>query len=477
MIRVVLSGHNYHFPVSDVLRLFFGHAGQVSESEITSPYPQDVTILSSIAADGSVDTRDESGMRRVTPSRNHFLPPNREVKRQLYLLLSELTGKVYPWGSLTGIRPTLIARESNGMSDMVEIYSVRPDKAELAFKAAEAEDRILSRIPKDGKSIYIGIPFCPSRCSYCSFISESHSVNNDRLLVQYVDAIIGELHALRGVIHNISALYIGGGTPTVMGDELFSHFIRGCLSEIKHSSQIEITVEAGRPDTITANKLRTLRDAGVNRICINPQTLSDKTLATIGRNHTSEQFIAAYRLARAEGFSVINTDVIAGLPGESLTDFKQTLDTIVSLSPENITVHTLSRKRTSRMSIDDFITSDDAAAHSVGAMLQYASELLYKEGYLPYYLYRQKDTVGGHENTGYSIPGRECLYNVAMMSDARSVVAIGAGGMSKRAFADGHLLRCPCVRNPREYIARVEEMAEKKKEFFKEPLSTPNACF
>lgn len=466
MIRVVLIGHNYHFPVSDVLRLFFGHADQVSENEIASPYPKDVTILSRRANDGSVDTRDESGTHRVTSSENQSLPANREVKRQLYLFLSNLTGRAFPWGSLTGIRPTLIAREVNNISEMVELYSVRQDKAELAFEAAKAEDRILSRIPTENQCVYIGIPFCPGRCSYCSFISENHPVHDERLLARYVDAVIGELRALRDVIHRISAVYIGGGTPTVMGDELFSHFILGCLAEINQTDPVEITVEAGRPDTITKDKLRTLRDAGISRICINPQTLSDKTLSLIGRNHTSEEFITAYRLARAEGFSVINTDLIAGLPGESLHDFKRTLDTIVSLSPENITVHTLSRKRNSRMNSEDFI-SDETTANSVGAMLQYASVLLKKEGYLPYYLYRQKDTVGGHENTGYSVPGRECLYNVAMMSDTRSIIAIGAGGMSKRAFDDGRLLRCPCVRNPREYIARLEEMAGKKNEFFK----------
>lgn len=471
MIRIILVGHEYHFPVSDVLRLFFGHTEQISDTEITAPYPEDITILSSKSEDGSVDTRDESGMYHALPSITHPLPTNREVKRQLYLLLSELTGKVYPWGSLTGIRPTLIARESDDILDMALIYGVRQDKAELAFKAASAEDMILSRIPLDAKFLYIGVPFCPSRCSYCSFISENNSGKDDLLLRQYVDAVIGEIHALRDELQNISAIYIGGGTPTVMGEELFRRFIRGCLSERRLTSQIEITVEAGRPDTITANKLKILREAGVNRICINPQTLSDKTLSVIGRNHTSEQFMTAYRLARASGFDVINTDLIAGLPGESQRDFKQTLDAIVSLSPENVTIHTLSKKRTSRMSSEELVLNDELTAQSVDEMLRYATEQLSEKGYLPYYLYRQKDTVGGHENTGYSIPGKECSYNVAMMSDSRSVIAVGAGGISKRLLKDGHLSRCPCVKSPVEYIARVDEMALKKLEFFKETLS------
>lgn len=466
MIRVILVGHLCYFPVSDVLRLFFGHADQVSDCEITAPYPIDIIILSRLSKDGDVDTRVDDGTYYALPSKTHPLPANREVKRQLYLLLSELTGKTYPWGSLTGIRPTLIARESSQNSEMVDIYGVRPDKEELAFKTAIAEDMILSRIPVDAKSVYIGVPFCPGRCSYCSFISENHSGDEELLLEKYVDAVIHEIHSLRSVLENISAIYIGGGTPTVMGDELFKRFINGCLLDLRLSSQIEITVEAGRPDTITENKLKSLRNAGINRICINPQTLSDITLSVIGRNHTSEQFMNAYRLARAEGFSSINTDLIAGLPGEGIEEFRHSLDTIVSLSPENITIHTLSKKRTSRMSSEEQVLFDEPTALSVDEMLRYSTDLLREKGYLPYYLYRQKDTVGGHENTGYSIPGKECSYNVAMMSDSRSVIAIGAGGISKRVLEDGRLGRCPCVRNPREYIARVDEMAQKKLDFF-----------
>lgn len=469
MIKVVLVGHHYYFPVSDVLRLFFGHADQVSTDEITAPYPKDITIISSLTKDGDVDTRDDSGTAYAHPSKTQPLSANREVKRQLYLFLSELTGKVFPWGSLTGIRPTLIARESSQSSDMIDIYGVRPDKAELAFKTAIAEDMILSRIPINSKSVYIGVPFCPGRCSYCSFISENQSRSAD-LLEKYVDAVIGEIRSLQSVLKNVSSVYIGGGTPTVMGDELFKRFVNGCFSELGLSSQIEITVEAGRPDTITENKLKTIRDAGINRICINPQTLSDKTLTAIGRNHTSEQFMNAYRLARAAGFSSINTDLIAGLPGEGIDEFRHTLDTIVSLSPENITIHTLSKKRTSRMSSEEQVLNDEPAALSVDEMLRYATELLCDKEYHPYYLYRQKDTVGGHENTGYSIPEKECSYNVAMMSDNRSVIAIGAGGISKMVLEDGRLARCPCLRNPREYITRLDEMAEKKLKFFEAAL-------
>jgi len=466
MIRVILVGHHYHFPVSDVLRLFFGHADQISDDEITAPYPKDITIFSCLSKNGDVDTRDDAGTHGEHPSKTHPLPANREVKRQLYLLLSELTGKIFPWGSLTGIRPTLIARESNQLSDMIEIYGVRPDKAELAFKTAIAEDEILSRIPLEGKAVYIGVPFCPGRCSYCSFISENHSGDGETLLEKYADAVIKEIHSLRSVLENVSSLYIGGGTPTVMGDELFMRFIKGCLSELCLTSQIEITVEAGRPDTITESKLKTLRSAGINRICINPQTLSDKTLSVIGRNHTSEQFMEAYRLARTVGFSSINTDLIAGLPGEGIDDFRNTLNTIVSLSPENITIHTLSKKRTSRMSSEEQVLNDETAVHAADEMLRYASDLLREKGYHPYYLYRQKDTVGGHENTGYSIPGKECLYNVSMMSDSRSVIAIGAGGIGKKLTESGHLERCPCVRNPRDYIERQEELISRKLKFF-----------
>lgn len=466
MIHVVLIGHSFHFPVSDVLRLFFGQTGQISDAEITAPYPEELSVLSILTPEGKVETREKSGRYCAIPSAAYLLPPNREVKRQLYQLLSELTGRTYPWGSLTGIRPTLIARESPDISGMVEIYGVRPDKAELAFGTAKAEDMILSHIPADSKAIYIGIPFCPGRCSYCSFVSENHSDDMESVLSEYADAIIKEICALRSVLNNISSVYVGGGTPTVMNDELFPRFIRECFSELNLPPHTEITVEAGRPDTVTKAKLLALRDAGISRICINPQTLSDKTLSVIGRNHTSEQFMEAFRLARAAGFSSINTDLIAGLPGEGPDDFRHTLDTIVSLHPENITIHTLSRKRASRMSTEHIFVSDEPAVRFVDEMLRYASGLLTEKGYRPYYLYRQKDTVGGHENTGYSIPGKECSYNVAMMSDERSVIAVGAGGISKKVMRNGHLERCPCVKNPREYMKRLEETAARKLAFF-----------
>ena len=229
-------------------------------------------------------------------------------------------------------------------------------------------------------------------------------------------------------------------------------------------------MEAGRPDTITEGKLRILRDAGITRICINPQTLCDATLLRVGRRHTAEDFVRAFKMAREMGFTVINTDLIAGLPGESAEEFCASLDWILDLGPENVTVHSLSKKRRSDLSREEILLQEKEDLRKMETMLTYAFSELTKAGYEPYYLYKQKDTLGGHENVGYQKEGTPCLYNVAMMSDRRSVLSFGAGGMSKRVFPgvsdDVRVERCSCIKDPIQYIANVEAMAQKKREFF-----------
>lgn len=463
---VQLEGHDYEYPVSDVLRMFYGQCSMISPGKILAGTDASVIVHSSLF-DTGVRTWIEGEPVSILPDEiRRDIPPNREVKRQLYLLLSRYLGTTFPWGSLTGIRPTLVAREEKTAEALENKYFVRPDKARLALETAINEDRVLESIPEESFCMYIGIPFCRSRCSYCSFIS-ADAAGHLAMLPEYSDAVVHEMDAyLKEQRPGISCLYIGGGTPTVFEDALFEKFVHGVFRVIKKSDICEITVEAGRPDTITERKLRVLKEAGVSRVCINPQTLSDRTLAGIGRKHTAEDFFRAYDMALKFGFHTINTDLIAGLPNETEEDFSNSIDTILAMKPDNITVHTLSRKRKSEISRAMILTDEFRESKRLDAMLEYSHSRLKENGYYPYYLYRQKDTAGGHENTGYSTTGHECAYNVAMMSDRRSVLGFGAGSVSKRVFSDGRLERCPNIRDPHEYIVRSDEMAQRKKHFF-----------
>ena len=398
----------------------------------------------------------------------------REIKRQLYFLLSSYLHRKYPWGSLTGTRPTLVGRESvreftseeKSIAFLTEYYGVHKDKSKLCIETAEAEDNVLAKISGNEIMAYIGIPFCKTRCSYCSFIS-SEATGKTNLLPEYLQALLKEIRAfLTYHPYRFSSLYIGGGTPTIFDDRQFAEFIHESMSLFAHENIREITVEAGRADTITESKLRTLHTAGIKRICINPQTLCNETLKRIGRGHTREDFITAYQMAKKIGFDVINTDLIAGLPEESSESFQKSLDELITLQPENITIHTLYKKRASVMQQQEiFISHDLEWEKQTGRMISYAHEKLHAAGYFPYYMYRQKNTIGGHENTGYAKPGFECIYNTAMMSDQYSIAAFGSG-ISKRIFPGGRLERCPGLKSPNEYIHRIDEIIQRKIDFF-----------
>ena len=491
-IVVRLEGHAFYYPVSDVLRLFTGEIPREEEGRVVCDaasilpgreelFSKDgvLTILSRFSNE-QVETVLESAPQISISRKDMDLPVNREVKRQLYFLLSRILKMSFPWGSLTGIRPTQVARELSSEEEMQEIYGVRSDKAHLAFLTKEREDAVLSETPSDALHVYIGIPFCPSRCSYCSFIAQE-APRKTEILPAYVDAVLMELDlVLPKITSKIETLYVGGGTPTVLPEVLFEKFMRGVLSHPEFKEVKEICVEAGRPDTITERKLAVLMELGVRRICINPQTLCDATLQRVGRKHSAKDFADAFEMARKMGFSVINTDLIAGLPGETTEEFCSSLMRIIKLRPENVTVHALSKKRRSSLSRKEVVRTEDHGTKRVEDMLSFSSQKLIEAGYKPYYMYKQKDTIGGHENIGYCLDGGECIYNVAMMSDLRSVLSFGAGGMSKRVFPNSgkenspkgtpaagvRIERCPCIKEPTQYITDVESMAERKIRFF-----------
>lgn len=390
------------------------------------------------------------------------------VKREIYNELAALTGKAPKWGILTGIRPVKLAGEiadtgTDPGKRLAEKYLVHESKSGLVCDILDYQREKAGRPAERSLSLYIGIPFCPTRCLYCSFTSNQAS---DDEIDGYLGALNREIdHTGRAAVeagYRVESVYIGGGTPTSLSagqlDDLIGRVQRSFdLEEIK-----EFTVEAGRPDTITWEKLRVLRDHGIERISINPQTMKEKTLELIGRRHSVKDVYEAFELARRAGFSVINTDLIAGLPEENEQDFESSLADILRLGAENITLHTLAVKRASRLKdIDENFNYKDEELRE--RMLTSAHEVLKGTGYVPYYLYRQKHTSGNTENTGFCTDGKHCIYNIRIMEEAQSNLALGAGGISKIYFPEENRLeRVANVSNYKIYIDRIEEMIERK---------------
>ncbi|MBR6879832.1 MAG: coproporphyrinogen dehydrogenase HemZ [Clostridiales bacterium] len=464
MIRVVLKGHDNFYGLADILRLYCDRTSEDREGScVTGIFEKDITLISEMTEDGLVATYEEGTSPRYEEPE---IPVKRAVKRSLYKHLEKITGISFPWGCLTGIRPTLVADEVKDTDLMMRSYLVRKDKAELALRTARKENEILGRTEEDSLGVYVGIPFCPSRCEYCSFISQDATGHLKRL-GDYLDALTDEISAGKRIYEgrDVDSLYIGGGTPTVFSDEEFERLIASAVGSIASDPSCEITVEAGRPDTITKRKLTAMKENGVGRICINPQTMNDMTLQRIGRRHTVSDIIRAYEEARSIGFETVNMDLIAGLKYETADDFICSVKKVLELKPENITVHTLYKKRRAAMSREDVLDREGERG-GVDEALVKGYEMLFEAGYEPYYLYRQKDTGHGLENVGFSLPGHECRYNVAMMSDRRDVLSFGAGGMSKRIFGGGRLERCPCIKDITGYIEKHGEAVRRKIDFF-----------
>lgn len=395
----------------------------------------------------------------------------RLCKQTLYDLCRKVTGIHPPWGSLTGVRPTHLIWEAlaSGLTlpeaeaQVRERFDVTREKAALLGEVARVQLGMLP--PGDGwADAYIGIPFCTTRCAYCSF--SSGEVGDGRLVEPYLDALMREMEDTSRLLaetgKRLRAVYVGGGTPTALSETQLKRLLERMMTLFPGA--MEYTVEAGRPDTITPGKLQAIREAGVGRISINPQTMNDRTLQVIGRAHTARQVLDAYALAREAGIRHINMDVIAGLPGEGLDDFARTMDAAHQLRPESLTVHTLAIKRSSRMHLENAPLPDGETA---AAMVRLGRETALALGLEAYYLYRQKHMAGNQENVGYAMPGHACLYNVDMMEETTHILAMGAGGISKRVYPEeGHIGRAPNVANIELYIRRVAEMAARKRALF-----------
>ncbi len=390
-------------------------------------------------------------------------------------IMNSLTGVTLPWGILTGIRPAKMIRElrESGLADD-EIYSkftgeyrVNPKKASLAADVAQAEEHICRTKLPNAVSLYIGIPFCPTRCLYCSFTSQSIKFSNT-LTEPYMRALMHEIDFVSGYLTErgipIETLYIGGGTPTALDEKNLAALTEKIEKSFDLSSLREYTIEAGRPDTITYEKLHIMKQCGVSRISINPQSMNQKTLDIIGRRHTPQDIINSFAAAEKCGFHHINADLIAGLPNETPEDFNHTLDEIKKLLPSSVTVHTMSIKHGSYLD-RNYSMYTQTAADTVGAMLDTADYALRAMGKHPYYMYRQKNMLGNLENVGYCGEGGECRYNIYIMDEVQSVISLGAGASTKLVSSD-RIERVFNVKEVSEYIKRIDEMIERKKNLF-----------
>ena len=407
--------------------------------------------------------------------------PRPEVKNRLkqliYTALSEYTGKKLPWGTLTGIRPTKIPMTllEQGTSKgeilhyMQEHYFVSMEKGELAIEIADREKKLLDTLHyENGYSLYIGIPFCPTTCLYCSFTSYPIFSWKKRM-GEYLDALEKEIDfvAERYKDRVLDTIYIGGGTPTTLEAEELTRILNKLRKSFDLSHLKELTVESGRADSITYEKLLAMKEGGVTRISVNPQTMKQETLDLIGRKHTVEQVKEAFALAREAGFSNINMDLILGLPGETAEDVRNTMAEIKKLAPDSLTVHSLAIKRASRLNRwieENGISLLNNTEETMGITMEGAGEM----GLLPYYLYRQKNMSGNFENVGYAKEGKFGIYNILIMEEKQTIAALGAGSISKRVYADGRIERCDNVKDVGLYIEKIDEMIERKRRLFAE---------
>ena len=419
---------------------------------------------------------------RYLPSVNSYLVNEKgtddreEIKREFYELLSELTGIRPPWGTLTGVRPlkpALAICSERPVEEMERVmkerYLMTDAKASLLADIAGYQLSNVSGIPWEKASVYIGIPFCPTRCAYCSFASnvapaEDHAVYLENLLRE--TAYMGKLADSHGT--KLESIYIGGGTPTTLTAPQLDRLISGVSEAFGITpADLEFTVEAGRPDTITKEKLDTLKRLGVSRISINPQSMKDRTLRLIGRDHTADDIRSAFGLAAETGFDVINADLIAGLPEEDEKDFEASLREMISLGADNITIHTLSVKKGSRLKENDPAYYRKNAA-SVSAMLDISRSMLTEAGFRPYYIYRQKHQIGALENVGWCRPDKHSIYNIRIMEDKQTIIGLGAGAVGKVYYPDeDRLERIANVSNYRLYSERFDEMLARKDEYYK----------
>ena len=479
MLNVILKNHDFKYEVAELIKLFTSDFqfvenksfGMVLENNLleynntlisTSKYYENYELRFESSENIKIDGLSEQELKKRTKEM---------IKRSMFNVLKKKFNTYVPWGILTGIRPVKIVHNllDKGMSDeyirqnLKENYLIMDEKIDLALEIAKRERPFIYPIDENKISLYIGIPFCPTRCLYCSFVSTDIRVSG-KYMDSFVDKLLLEIDKTAEVIDKMGAyvenIYIGGGTPTT----LEPHHLKAIFDRLKANfdfSKIkEFTLEAGRPDTITKDKLYEAKQGGVNRISINPQTMNEQTLKRVGRKHTPDMVRKCFEMARKMGFDNINMDLIAGLPEETVDMFKYSLDEVIKLDPENITVHSMCVKRAASLRFSD---AELAKANDMNEMLSYTQKHMEKTGRKPYYMYRQKNISGNLENVGYAKDGCMSTYNINIMEEKQTIIALGGGGSTKIVM-DDRIERVFNFKDPLEYIRRFDEILKKKDE-------------
>ena len=418
--------------------------------------------------------RTATASRRIKAADETVRGRRRALQQSYYLAAVQLLPHTPAWGALAGVRPTKITTKhlldgGNAKSAdklLKDVYFVTPQRRQLAIDCSLSTAKAAARLESRDVSLYVGIPFCPTRCAYCSFVSRTVGKRTE-LVEPYLHALLQEIRCVGKLMENsgktVRTIYIGGGTPTTLSEPQMSLLLDTIRECFDLSRCIEFTVEGGRPDTLNSEKLRSIAAHGVDRMSINPQTMVDEVLRLSARPHKAADVLRAYQEAVDAGFDAINMDLIAGLPGDTQEGFRHSLDTVVALRPANITVHTLALKKDA----DLFQRRENLpTAEDVTQMVAYATEKLSALGYRPYYLYRQKYMSGSFENVGWSRDGLDCLYNIYMMEEVHTIVSVGGGSISKVNLPDGKLVRFPNPKFPEQYIEMLDTVLEKKKEMF-----------
>lgn len=470
-MNLYVKNHNFHFELENLTRLFFPNEKITvirDFSEPQSPYIYtEVSDKITISVNIGSFNKSETAVKKLADDDNELVSA-----QLLYKLLCDFTGLTQPWGILTGVRPVKLLRklaeessEEQAVKKFEKDFFVSNEKIALSRETEHNERKILELSRPESFSLYVGIPFCPSRCSYCSFVMASIE-RAEKLIEPYTKLLCEEIKRTAEIANKLGlrleTVYFGGGTPTTLSAEQLDTVLRTVNKSFDMSTCREFTVEAGRPDTIDIAKLFALKENKVDRISINPQTTNDEVLKTIGRKHTAQQFFDAFELARKCGFDNINTDLIAGLPTDTPESFKNSLDSIVKLNAECITVHTLCMKRASRLTTEG-VTLDLQQARDAREMLAYTQNILGQNEYIPYYMYRQSRMVGNLENVGWSKKGFESLYNVYVMDETHTILACGSGGVTKlKRNNPDYLERIFNFKYPYEYIDRFDELIQRK---------------
>ncbi|MCD7822142.1 MAG: coproporphyrinogen dehydrogenase HemZ [Clostridiales bacterium] len=483
-MELYLTGHQYRYAVEQIMMVLF--PGQKPVYPDAPQADGGDACWSALRLEGNTaaaETRLRVEGQETTGTATAAVPAGadtlerdrllqRVVKQSFYRAALPILGEAPPWGALTGIRPAKLASRAleSGLTEQqtreqfYREYFVSESRTELALEAAKAGLRAKSSLRPDEISLYVGIPFCPTRCAYCSFVSADVK-QALRLVEPFLEALHREIDAVAALLDEaglyVRTIYMGGGTPTTLSAQQMDRLLTHLRGAFDLSRLTEFTVEAGRPDTITAEKMAVLREHGVGRVSVNPQTMEDHVLRAMGRAHTAADILRAYQTVREAGIPSVNMDLIAGLPKDTPEGFRGTLEQVIGLAPENITVHTLALKKGSRLKMEQ---QGLPTGEETRAMLDYAWPRLWQAGYAPYYLYRQKYMTGALENIGWCKPGEEGLYNICIMEELHTIVALGAGGSTKLTDpATGKIVRVTNPKYPREYIDRIEAICRDKR--------------